>query len=150
MVYVKVSSPYPLEYAHSTDAGADIRANERAVIPVGKRRLVCTGIFLGFPDPDDELWNGQLFEAQIRPRSGLAHNYGVTVLNSPGTIDQGFRGEVKVNLINHGDAPFEIEPGDRIAQLVFSAVEHVKFDEVEFIEDDTDRGASGHGSTGVK
>jgi dUTP pyrophosphatase len=87
------------------------------------------------------------YEAQIRPRSGLAARHGVTVLNSPGTVDADYRGEVKVILINHGDAPFIIRRGDRIAQMVVAPVSAVAFEEKETL-DDTARGDKGHGSTG--
>ena len=87
------------------------------------------------------------FEAQVRPRSGLAAKHGVTVLNSPGTIDADYRGEIKVILINHGDAAFEIRRGDRIAQMVVAPVSAVSFNEVETL-DETERGSGGFGSTG--
>jgi dUTP pyrophosphatase len=89
------------------------------------------------------------YEAQIRPRSGLAAKHGVTVLNSPGTIDADYRGEVKVVLINHGDADFVVERGDRIAQMVIAPVTSAGFAEVEIL-DDTARGEGGYGSTGTR
>lgn len=100
--------------------------------------MIPTGIAIALP-------NG--YEAQIRPRSGLAAKFGVTVLNSPGTVDADYRGEIKVLLINHGTAPFEIRRGDRIAQMVVAPVTTVAFKQVETL-DATERGDKGHGSTG--
>ena len=89
------------------------------------------------------------FEGQVRPRSGLAAKHGVTVLNTPGTVDADYRGEVKVILVNLSDTPFTIEPGERIAQMVFARAEQAQFEEVESL-DETQRGAGGFGSTGLK
>ena len=125
-------------YAHEGDAGLDVRSVENIVIQPGARALVKTGFAMELP-PDAE--------AQVRPRSGLAFKFGVTVLNSPGTIDSGYRGEVGVILINHGDAPFEVKKGDRIAQIVIASVVHADVEEVESLEL-SERGSGGFGSTG--
>lgn len=126
-------------YAHPSDAGMDICSIDTLVIPVGKRALVKTGLVINLPP---------LYEAQVRPRSGLALKRGVTVLNTPGTIDSGYRGEIGVILINLGDEPFEVKTGDRIAQLVIAPVTQPAIIEATEI-DETDRGAGGFGSTGV-
>lgn len=126
-------------YAHPSDAGMDIRSVEALTIPVGKRALVHTGLIVNLPLG---------FEAQVRPRSGLALKHGVTVLNTPGTIDAGYRGEIGVILINLGDTDFEIKVGDRIAQMVIAPVTQSTIVEATEI-DETDRGAGGFGSTGV-
>lgn len=130
--------------AHATlgSAGADLRAavGDALMIAPGDRTLVPTGIAIALPPG---------FEAQVRPRSGLAAKHGVTVLNSPGTIDSDYRGEIKAILINHGDQPFEITRGDRIAQIVVAPVTRVDWDETDDL-DATDRGASGFGSTGAR
>lgn len=120
-------------------AGYDLTAalDEAMVLPPGARAAVPTGLAIALPDG---------LEGQVRPRSGLAMKHGVTVLNAPGTIDADYRGEVKVLLVNLGDAPFRIESGDRIAQLVVARYERVAF--VEGDLDDTARGAGGFGSTG--
>jgi dUTP pyrophosphatase len=123
-------------------AGVDLPAalgfDEELVLAPGARALVPTGFSIALPDG---------YEAQVRPRSGLAAKHGITVLNAPGTIDADYRGEVKVILINHGSEPFAIRRGDRIAQMVVAPVVAVKFAEVESL-DETVRGAGGHGSTG--
>ena len=126
-------------YAHPSDAGMDLRSVDELVIPVGKRALVHTGLVMLLPPA---------YEAQVRPRSGLALKRGVTVLNSPGTIDSGYRGEVGVILINLGEEPFEVKKGDKIAQLVIAPVIQPQVVETEVI-DETDRGAGGFGSTGM-
>ena len=126
-------------YAHQGDAGMDVRSVEDVVIPRGGRALVHTGLVMALP---------MGWEAQVRPRSGLALKHGVTVLNTPGTIDAGYRGEVGVILANLGDAPFSVAKGDRIAQIVIAPVTTAEIAEVEAV-DDTDRGAGGFGSTGV-
>lgn len=130
------------KYETSGSAGLDLRANltDNVVIPVGKHQLVPTGLFIQLPYG---------YEAQVRPRSGLAAKFGVTVLNSPGTIDADYRGEIAVNLINLGDKDFEISNGDRIAQMVINKIEKISFESVLFL-DETERGAGGHGSTGRK
>ena len=130
-------------YASDGAAGLDLIAAtvEDATVSIapGSRALVPTGLTMALPDG---------FEAQVRPRSGLAAKHGITVLNSPGTIDADYRGEVKVLLINLSDTAFEISRGDRIAQLVVAPVARVALAEVEDL-DDTSRGAGGFGSTGI-
>ena len=126
-------------YAHPGDAGMDVRSIEEVTLAPGARALVRTGLVLELP-PDAE--------AQVRPRSGLALKHGVTVLNTPGTIDAGYRGEVGVILINLGDAPFKVEKGMKIAQLVVAPVAQAEIVEVSAV-DASDRGAGGFGSTGV-
>ena len=127
------------EYAHPGDAGMDVFSVDSVVLPPGGRALVRTGLVMQLP-PDAE--------AQVRPRSGLALKYGVTVLNSPGTIDAGYRGEVGVILVNHGAEPFCVEKGMKVAQIVVAPVVQAVIEET-FATDDTDRGAGGFGSTGV-
>ncbi len=128
------------QYATEGSAGMDLRASERLTILAGERGCVCTGLFLEIPTG---------FEAQIRPRSGLALKHGITVLNSPGTIDSDYRGEVKVILANVGKDDFKIEIGDRIAQMVFAEVAKVSFEKVCELEE-TARAVGGFGSTGKK
>ena len=125
-------------YAHPGDAGMDIRSIEELTIPPGGRAPVHTGLVMQLP-PDAD--------AQVRSRSGLAIKYGVAVLNSPGTIDAGYRGEVGVILANFGDAPFVVEKGMKVAQIVVARVEQAEIEEV-LETDETDRGAGGFGSTG--
>lgn len=129
------------QYATAQSAGVDLRANvaEPVILPPMGRALIPTGLFLQLP----EGW-----EAQVRPRSGLAIKNGVTVLNSPGTIDADYRGEVGVVLINLSTEDFVVEDGDRIAQMVFARFEKGEFVEVEAL-DETERGAGGFGHTGV-
>ncbi len=131
--------PLP-SYETSGAAGMDLRAAEDAVLQPGGRCLMPTGFALALPE---------YFEAQVRPRSGLAVKYGVTVLNAPGTIDSDYRGEIKVPLINHGSEDFIIKRGDRIAQMVIATVTYVKLQEVESL-DETTRGAAGFGSSGMR
>jgi len=123
-------------------AGVDLHAalgiSETLAIAPGRYAMIPTGFAIALPDG---------YEAQVRPRSGLAAKYGVTVLNSPGTVDADYRGEIKVLLINHGQSPFEVRRGDRIAQLVVAPVTAVSFREEETL-DATERGDKGHGSTG--
>ena len=126
-------------YAHPGDAGMDVRSIEDVTLAPGARALVHTGLVLMLP-PDAE--------AQVRPRSGLALKHGVTVLNAPGTIDAGYRGEVGVILVNLGTEPFAVEKGMKIAQLVVAPVTQASVVEVAEV-DETDRGACGFGSTGV-
>jgi dUTP pyrophosphatase len=125
-------------YATTGSAGLDLRSSENLVLKSGSRALVGTGIAIALPDN---------FEAQVRPRSGLAVKHGVTVLNSPGTIDADYRGEIKVPLINHGQEDFTITRGDRIAQMVVAPVVQVTLKPVSSL-DETQRGASGFGSSG--
>ncbi|MEV7623044.1 dUTP diphosphatase [Actinoplanes sp. NPDC089786] len=126
-------------YAHPGDAGADLVAAEDVVLAPGERRLVPTGIAIALPEG---------YVGLVHPRSGLAHRLGVTVLNAPGTVDSGYRGEILVNLVNHDPAAtVKISRGDRIAQLLVQRVERVAFHVVDELPD-TVRGAGGHGSTG--
>lgn len=127
-------------YATAHSAGMDLRANLDASITLapGERALVKTGLFLELPEGT---------EAQVRPRSGLAFKHGVTVLNAPGTIDADYRGEVGVILINHGQEPFEVTDGERIAQLVIARYERITFTEVADLSV-SERGAGGFGHTG--
>ena len=126
-------------YQSDLAAGCDLVAAESHRLPPGGRALVPTGIAIALP---------RGFEAQVRPRSGLALRHGVTCLNSPGTIDADYRGEIKVLLINHGDEAFDVKPGDRIAQLVVAPVVQAHFRVVKSL-DETSRGSGGFGSTGV-
>ena len=126
-------------YAHPGDAGMDVRSIEDVTLAPGARALVHTGLVLMLP-PDAE--------AQVRPRSGLALKHGVTVLNAPGTIDAGYRGEVGVILVNHGTEPFAVEKGMKVAQLVVAPVAQAAVVEVAEV-DETERGAGGFGSSGV-
>jgi dUTP pyrophosphatase len=128
------------EYATSHSAGLDLKANIDAPVTLKplQRQLIATGLFMELPAG---------YEAQIRPRSGLALRNGLTVLNSPGTIDADYRGEVKVLLVNLSDADFVVNDGERIAQMVVAKHEQVKWQRVEALEDSS-RGAGGFGSTG--
>jgi dUTP pyrophosphatase len=130
------------EYATEQSAGVDLRAatTEDIILGSGEVKLISTGIAIALPKG---------VEAQIRPRSGLAAKYGVTVLNSPGTIDSDYRGEIKIILINHGKEAFTISNSMRIAQMVLARHETADFELAESL-DDTSRGAGGFGSTGVK
>lgn len=127
-------------YATDASAGMDLRADitEPFVLKPLERRLVPTGIYIELPVG---------YEAQVRPRSGMAAKHGITVLNTPGTIDADYRGEVKVCLVNVSNEEFEIVPGERIAQMVVAAHERVEWEDVEVLSD-TVRGAGGFGSTG--
>lgn len=132
------------EYSSASAAGLDLRANtkEQLTINPGERVVVPTGLIIEIP-------NG--YEGQIRPRSGLAANYGITVLNSPGTVDADYRGEVKVILINLSDKPFVINNGDRIAQLVIAKFEKIEWEAVDATSlSVSKRGEQGFGSTGKK
>ncbi len=126
-------------------AGMDLRAaipeGEAWALAPGQRRLVPTGLSMAIPEG---------FEGQVRPRSGLALRHGVTVLNAPGTIDADYRGEVQVVLVNHGEAPFELRRGERIAQLLIAPVQSWSWEAVGSVEElgGTERGAGGYGSTG--
>ena len=133
--------PLP-EYATTQSAGMDLRANidESIVLHPMERRLVPTGLFMALPVG---------YEAQIRPRSGLALKHGITVLNTPGTIDADYRGEIMVLLINFSQNDFVINDGERIAQMVIAKHENAEFIEVETL-DDTERGTGGYGHTGEK
>ncbi len=136
----KSSNPLP-EYATIHSAGLDLRADipEPVVLNPLQRMLVPTGLFIELPEG---------YEAQVRPRSGLAAKSGISVVNTPGTIDPDYRGEIKVILINLSDSPFTLNPGERIAQMVIARFEHIRWDPVEVLSD-TDRGAGGFGHTGT-
>ena len=129
-------------YATPQSAGMDLRANIEDPITLRplERRIVPTGLYIALPEG---------YEAQVRPRSGLALKHGITVLNSPGTIDSDYRGEIGVLLINLSDTPFVINAGERIAQMVVARHEQAELIEVEEL-DDTERGAGGYGHTGVE
>ena len=136
-------SAYPLpEYATALSAGLDLKANitEPVTLKPLERVLVPTGLFIALPEGT---------EAQVRPRSGLAAKHGITVLNSPGTIDADYRGEIKVILVNLSNEPFVINPGERIAQMVVARFERAQWVEVQKL-DSTERGEGGFGSTGRK
>jgi dUTP pyrophosphatase len=128
-------------YATQQSAGLDLMAAvaEDVILAPGARELIPTGLAIALPAG---------FEAQVRPRSGLALKHGITVLNSPGTIDADYRGEVQVLLINHGAAPFSIRRGDRIAQMVVAPVTQIAWSIVDKL-DETERGSGGYGSTGI-
>lgn len=127
-------------YATERSAGMDIKANieEPITLQPLQRAMVPTGLYIALPEGT---------EAQIRPRSGLAAKHGITVLNTPGTIDADYRGEIKVILVNLSNEEFVINPGERIAQMVVARYEQVEWDAVEVL-DDTERGTGGFGSTG--
>ena len=136
----KSNNPNP-EYAHPGDSGLDIRANienEITLQPL-ERTLIPTGIYIGITEG---------YEVQVRPRSGLALKRGLTVLNTPGTIDQGYKNEIGVIMINLSNEPQTIIPGEKIAQLVVMAVERAVLDPVLFLDIDSERGLDGYGSTG--
>lgn len=125
-------------YATAGAAGMDVLSAEDVTLEPGARHAVATGLALAIPHG---------YEIQVRPRSGLALKHGISVPNTPGTIDSDYRGELKVILINHGGAPFEIRRGDRVAQIVLAPVTLAAWDEVAQL-DETERGAGGFGSTG--
>ena len=136
-------SPFPCPaYATEQSAGVDLKANltESVTLQPLQRTLVPTGLFIALPVG---------YEAQVRPRSGLAAKHGITVLNTPGTIDADYRGEIKVILVNLSDQPFERVPGERIAPMVIARPEPVEWEQVDTL-DETERGAGGFGSTGKK
>ena len=128
------------EYQTPLSAGLDIRANldESVTLRPLERAMIPTGLFVELPEG---------YEMQIRPRSGLAAKHGITVLNSPGTIDADYRGEIKVILVNLSNEPFTIEPGERIAQMIVARYEQIEWQPVEELGE-TERGAGGFGSTG--
>ena len=139
------NNPDP-EYATDGSSGFDLRANLDSPVTVQPHsvKIIPTGLYFEIPDN---------FEIQIRPRSSLAAKYGVTVLNSPGTIDSDYRGEIGVILINHSDNAFTINNGDRIAQAVVASItakNFIKLNKVDKIEINTERGTGGYGSTGIK
>jgi len=130
------------QYATIHSAGLDLRADlEQALIlkPL-ERSLVPTGLYIELPEG---------YEAQVRPRSGLAAKHGISIVNTPGTIDPDYRGEIKVILVNLSDMPFTLEPGERIAQMIIARFEHISWNEVETLSA-TVRGEGGFGHTGVK
>jgi dUTP pyrophosphatase len=136
-------SHHPLpQYATALSAGLDLRANLETPITIEplQRVLVPTGLFMALPEG---------FEAQVRPRSGLAIKRGITVLNTPGTIDADYRGEIGVILINLSQETFVVEDGERIAQMVIARHEQAQWEEVEVL-DETERGAGGFGHSGIK
>ena len=140
-VQIKNLSKHPLpKYQTALSAGMDLHANleESISLKNGERALIPTGLFIELPEG---------YEAQVRPRSGLALKHGITVLNSPGTIDADYRGEIKVLLINHGSETFEINDGERIAQLVVAQHATVKWQETSTLNN-TERGDGGYGSSG--
>ncbi len=128
-------------YATGASSGMDVLAliDEPVTLKPFARALIPTGLYIGIPEG---------YEAEIRPRSGLAHKFGITLLNTPGTIDSDYRGEIKILLINLGDSPFTVQNGDRIAQIVFKNVIKASWQVVEGLPD-TDRGEGGFGSTGI-
>lgn len=137
----KGQQPLPT-YATAQSAGMDLRANidEPIILRPMERQLIPTGLHIALPEG---------FEAQVRPRSGLALKHGITVLNTPGTIDADYRGEIKVLLVNFSNTDFVINTGERVAQMVIARYEKVDFEQVIEL-DDTERGAGGYGHTGVK
>lgn len=136
----KSGNPLP-RYATENSAGMDLNANlkDTIVLKPLERELISTGIYIAIPKG---------YEAQVRPRSGLAVKKGISVLNSPGTIDADYRGEVKVVLVNLSNEDVEIQDGERIAQMIIAKHESIKWDEVDVLEE-TERGDGGFGSTGV-
>lgn len=146
MIKIDIQSMTPAaiipEYANDGDSGADLYAVERVGIFPGDAAGIRTGVKVRIPKG---------YEAQIRPKSGLALNHSITVLNTPGTVDSGFRGEIVVIMINHGKNEYIVEAGAKIAQFVLCAVERAEFNQVDDISDDeTTRGAGGFGSTGAR
>jgi len=137
-VLISASPGFEPSYAKAGDAGADLRSTKKLSIAPGSRELVPTGVSIALPAG---------FVGLVHPRSGLALKNGVTVLNSPGTIDAGYRGEIMVTLFNSSSEVFEVEIGDRIAQLLIQSVERAKFISVDRLPD-SDRGQAGFGSTG--
>lgn len=137
--FVHADAKLPVQ-ARAGDAGMDLFSIVEVTLDPGERALIGTGIKIELPDG---------FEAQVRPRSGLALKHGVTVLNSPGTVDAGYRGEVGIILINHGSEPFTVEKGMRIAQMVIQRVPNVELVQVKSVSD-SERGEQGFGSSGLK
>lgn len=139
-IAVKCSDPALMpSKAHADDAGYDLRAAEPYEILPGERQIIPTGVFLGLPVG---------YEAQVRPRSGLAAKHGLTIVNTPGTVDAGYRGELKVIMLNTGNQPVHGNKGDRIAQMVIHRLPLVGLDLVDEL-DTTDRGQNGFGSSGL-
>lgn len=135
------SNPLP-EYQTAQAVGLDVRANTSEAITIAplERVMVPTGLYFQIPEG---------YEIQVRPRSGLAAKHGITVINTPGTIDPDYRGELKVLLVNLSNEPFALQPGERVAQLVFARYERLAWEETVELEA-TERGAGGFGSTGLK
>lgn len=136
-------SSYPLpEYATLNSAGMDLRANIEEAIELKslERTAIPTGLYIALPEG---------FEAQIRPRSGLALKHGISLVNTPGTIDADYRGEIKVILVNLSNEPFTIQPGERICQMVIARYTRAEWHEVSILRE-TERGTGGFGSTGTK
>jgi dUTP pyrophosphatase len=136
-------SRFPLpQYATVHSAGLDLRADLELsfVLKPLERAMVPTGLYIELPEG---------YEAQVRPRSGLAAKHGISIVNTPGTIDPDYRGEIKVILVNLSDVPFTLEPGERIAQMIIARFEHINWNEVESLSV-TERGEGGFGHTGVK
>ncbi|MBO4536991.1 MAG: dUTP diphosphatase [Bacteroidales bacterium] len=134
-------SPYPLPaYATALSAGMDLRADLQEPLVLGtlERAMVPTGLYIELPAG---------YEAQIRPRSGLAAKHGISIVNAPGTVDADYRGEIRVILVNLSNEPFTIEPGERIAQMVVARHEQVEWESVETLTE-SERGSGGFGSTG--
>ena len=138
-IYRETDNPLP-EYQNKGDAGLDIRSNEDVLVRAFNWTTIGTGLYIIIPFG---------YEGQIRTRSGLAAKYGLQVLNSPGTIDSGYRDELKIILMNHNHHPYEIIKGDRIAQLVIKPMTQAQLEEISEMDRDDDRGG-GLGSTGVK
>lgn len=142
--FVNKSNNKDPDWETSGSSGFDIRANEYGSIEPNQFKMIPTGLYFDIPEN---------FEIQIRPRSGLAAKNGVTVLNTPGTIDSDYTGEIKIILINHGDKKFDVSIGDRIAQGVISTVTAkniMELNKLDIIDKDTNRGSGGFGSTGIK
>jgi len=131
---------YESELAAGVDLRAAIDADSPIILQPGERALIATGLAMALPPG---------YEAQIRPRSGLAYKHGISVVNTPGTIDADYRGEVKILLINHGLVAFSVKRGDRIAQMIIAPVTRAVFNVVDRLSE-TRRGAGGYGSTGIK
>lgn len=141
---INLNERHPLPaYASPGDSGVDGRANipSDVVIGIGRAILIPLGIKCAIPEG---------YEIQVRPRSGLALKNGITVLNSPGTVDSGYRNEIGAILINHGNSPFRVEPGMRVCQLVLAKVEKINFIQIDRFNDPTTRGLTGFGDSGLK
>ena len=128
------------KYARRGDAGMDVYSVEGLIVKSKERKLISTGISFEIPEG---------FEIQVRPKSGLALNHGLTIVNTPGTLDSGYRGELKVILLNTGENDYEIKPGEKIAQIVLARYEQAEIEEVSELSE-SERGAGGFGSTGLK
>jgi dUTP pyrophosphatase len=139
---IKKTKPHAItpQYANPGDAGMDLFSAEDYLIKSGERCLISTGIQTEFPTG---------YELQIRPRSGLALKHGISIVNTPGTVDAGYRGEIGIILINHGKEEFKINQGDKIAQAVLNKIEIATIEESDNLSD-TQRGTGGFGSTGIK